>query len=333
MTRQQRVTGQDVAVRAGVSRATVSYVLNDVVGPAIADETRARVRAAAEELGYTPHAAARQLRTGVSDLILLALPPWPVSHALNLCVSTVTQRLGELGYTALVDPATEAVERLEDTLAKLQPVALVASGAHLSPALIDRLGSAGTRAVLGFGDRPLGFATTVVFDQTAATRVAVEHLARRGHRSIVAIMPDDPVFEWFRAGRQTGAEAAAAAHAIDLTVVECPLDHERLTAVVRQLVDGGDRPDAILAYNDDYTLLALRALLDAGVRVPDDMAVIGCDNLPVAELFTPRLTTVDVDMRLLGLRIAETLHQILETGAQPKRILVPEPTVVVRDSA
>ena len=108
MPRVQRVTGQDVAERAGVSRATVSYVLNDAPGQPISAETRARVLAAAADLGYTPHAAARQLRTGVSDLILMALPAWPFSLSLSLAVSTVTHRLGELGYTALVDPAAES---------------------------------------------------------------------------------------------------------------------------------------------------------------------------------------------------------------------------------
>ena len=89
----------------------------------------------------------------------------------------------------------------------------------------------------------------------------------------------------------------------------------------------------MLAYNDDYALLALRALVDAGVRVPDDVAVIGCDNLPVAELFSPRLTTVDVDMRALGTLIANTLHQMLCTGEGPDVIPVPTPVVVERDSA
>ena len=114
MPRVPRVTGQDVAERAGVSRATVSYVLNDAPGQPISAETRARVLAAAADLGYTPHAAARQLRTGVSDLILMALPAWPFSLSLSLAVSTVTHRLGELGYTALVDPAAEERGRPRD---------------------------------------------------------------------------------------------------------------------------------------------------------------------------------------------------------------------------
>lgn len=78
---------------------------------------------------------------------------------------------------------------------------------------------------------------------------------------------------------------------------------------------------------------ALRALVNAGVRIPDDIAVIGCDNLPVAELFTPRLTTVDVDMRALGVLIADALHQILLMGDEPDVVPVPTPAVVVRDSA
>jgi DNA-binding LacI/PurR family transcriptional regulator len=333
MPRPQRVTGQHVAERAGVSRATVSYVLNDAAGQPISAETRARVLAAAAELGYTPHAAARQLRTGVSDLVLLALPPFPLSHAFSLCVSSFTHRIGELGYTALVDPTTQEVARLEHTLARIQPIALVASDEHLSEPLVTRVRSAGTRAVLGFGDAPLGFAPTVVFDQSAPTRAAMAHLASHGHRSVVALMPSDPAFHWFRVGRQAGAEEAAREHGIELTVVESPLDHDRVAEVVKESLAGPTHPDAVLAYNDDYALLALRSLVDGGVRVPDDVAVIGCDNLPVAELFTPRLTTVNVDMTALGTLIADSLHQMLCTGTAPDVIPVPAPVIVERDSA
>ncbi len=210
-------------------------------GQPISADTRARVLAAAAELGYTPHAAARQLRTGVSDLVLLAHPPWPNSHALSLCISAFTQRLGGLGYTALVDPATQEVARLAHTLARLQPVALVASGDLLTEPLVARLRSAGTRAVLGFADRPLGLVPTVVFDQSAVTRVAMAHLARRGHRSVVAVMPADPAFEWFRAGRQAGAQEAADEHGMALTVVESPLDHDRIGSGRRGRTG---RPDA-----------------------------------------------------------------------------------------
>ena len=328
-----RVTGQDVADRAGVSRATVSYVLNDAPGQPISAETRARVLAAAADLGYTPDAAARRLRTGTSDLVLLALPPFPVSNALTLAISSFTQQLGVHGYTALVDPVTEDVTHLERTLARLQPIALVATADLLTPALVDRLHTAGTRSVMGFGDQPMGFTPTVVFDQSEITRIAMTHLFERGHRAVVAVMPDDLAFQWFRAPRQQGAEAAAAALGMTLTVVECPLDHHRVTAVVADSLASGDRPDAILAYNDDYALLALRSLVDAGIRVPEDVAVIGCDNLPVAELFTPRLTTVDIDMTELGLRIADTLHQMLLTGEGPDVIPFPTPAIVQRESA
>ncbi len=331
MTSAHRVTSQDVADRAGVSRATVSYVLNDA-GQPISAETRARVRAAAEELGYTPHAAARQLRRGVSDLVLMALPPWPLSHSLNLCVATVTRRLGEHGYTALVDAATDDVAALEHTLDRVQPVALTASAEQLSAPFVARLRSAGTRAVLGFSDRPLGFASAVVFDQSALTRVAMAHLAGRGRRSVTALMPSDPEYRWFREGRQVGAQEAADELGMALTVAECPLDHESVIEVVGTALAGPEPPDAVLAYNDDYALLALRALTDAGARVPDDVAVIGCDNLPVAELFAPRLTTIHVDMVELGTRIADAIHQLIATDEGPTIVTMPTPVVIERDT-
>ncbi len=257
MASTQRVTSQDVADRAGVSRATVSYVLNNAAGQTISADTRARVLDAVADLGYTPHAAARQLRRGVSDLILLALPPWPLGHAFMLCVTAFTRRLGELGYTALVDPATDEVARLEQTLARVQPVALVAMADQLSEPLVARLRSTGTRAVIGFGDRPLGFAPTVVFDQRAVTRVAMAHLHARGHRHVVALMPADPALQWFRVGRQAGAQGVADEHNMLLTVAESDLDQTQVAQVITDALAGATPPDAVLAYNDDYALLAL----------------------------------------------------------------------------
>ena len=231
------MTGQDVADRAGVSRATVSYVLNDAAGQPISAETRARVLAAAAELGYTPHAAARQLRTGVSDLILLALPPWPLSHALTLCVSAFTQRLGELGYTALVDPATEEVAHLEHTLARVQPIALVASAEHLSAPLVARLrvgrhpsGARLRRSAAGL--RPRGRVRPVARSPGSPWPTSPS----RGHRSVLAVMPDGPGVPVVPGRpRRRASEEAAAEHGMALTVVESPLDHERVAEVVADL--------------------------------------------------------------------------------------------------
>src|SRR5919112_841636 len=121
---QRRVTATDVARAAGVSQATVSYVLNDTPGQTVPAETRARVRAAMDRLGYTPHAAARALRRGHSDTVLFVLPDWPLGAALVAVIEGLTDALEPHGLSLLTPRVTPA-RPLAGVWRSLAPAAVV----------------------------------------------------------------------------------------------------------------------------------------------------------------------------------------------------------------
>src|SRR5215218_6605116 len=121
---QRRTTATDVAREAGVSQATVSYVLNDTPGQTISEETRQRVRAAMDRLGYTPHAAARALRRGHSDAVLFVLPDWPLGAALAALIEGLTDGLEPHGLSVLTR-RTSAARPLAGLWRSLAPAAVV----------------------------------------------------------------------------------------------------------------------------------------------------------------------------------------------------------------
>ncbi len=327
----RRATAKDVAVRAGVSRTTVSYVLNDIADQQISPETRARVLAAADELGYVRNAAALQLRTGTNSLVVSAFPAWPIGPAMADAITATATRLTELGYTALIDLVPSGEPGLDATCARTQPIGLCVAGLDLTPALADRVRRGGTHAIVAVSNRPLGFVPTIVLDQDRVTRAAVRHVVDRGRRRLVALMAAEPALKWFRLEREAGARAEADALGVELTVLDCELNQPSVAeACARALHE--HRADAVVAYNDEYGLLALHALLAAGARVPDDVAVIGCDDLPIARLFAPHLTSVDPQAASLGTLVADSIHRAIEQRGLPDAIRSPEPVIVQRQS-
>jgi DNA-binding LacI/PurR family transcriptional regulator len=280
------VTSADVAAAAGVSRATVSYVLNGV-HDRISERTRARVFDAAEKLGYVPNAVASALRAGRTEIVLLALPSWPLGPAVAEWVSAGVAALEELGYTPLVHFKHGAdAASFSRACDRVRPVALVAPGEDLPPARVASLRENGTRALLAIAAQPLDHVATIVVDQALVGEVATAHLLELGHRRIIALTPAEPQFREIGADRVRGAERAAAAHAAEIL----PVRSERAD-IARALAPVLDRrPTALYAFNDEFALGAIEALAEAGLSVPGDVAVIGCDDSDAARRV--RLTTI-----------------------------------------
>lgn len=285
-------TSADVARLAGVSRATVSYVLNDSTTVRISESTRRRVRAAATELGYVPHAAARSLRAGHSRTVLLPtvdLPAGPLHHRF---LTELESGLRGLDYTVVQYGSTGlGADEAALAWAELRPVAVVAPGTiALTPRGISTLRRSGARAVVTLGPRPVAGAHALVMDQREVGGRAVGHLLARGRRRIGVVMPEDRGLAPYAEPRLSGARHAVRNHAA--LVEPLPLRHEedsaaRLAARWRDL-----RLDAVFAYDDAYAMLLMRALQDAGVDVPGETAVIGADDLMLGRLLRPRLSTV-----------------------------------------
>jgi len=326
-------TSADVARLAGVSRATVSYVLNNTSAVRISEPTRRRVHEAAKELGYVPHAAARSLRAGHSRMVLMPAPTFPVGPLYSQFISDLQWELGRLDYTVVQYGSVGLHgEDAARAWAELRPVAVLVTGAGtLGPQGATVLKGSGARAVVTLGPESVDGAHALLMDHQAVGYCAGAHLHDRGRRRIGVVVPEEDGLEAFSRPRLEGVRAAV--EDTDTSVTELPLAYEeesaaRLAARWREL-----DLDAVFAYNDEYGMLLMRALQDAGVRIPEDTAVIGADDLMLGRLLRPRLSTVHIELPS-GRDLAELVDRAVRNpGAAPETYKVLGATVVHRDSS
>ncbi|MEV7280530.1 LacI family DNA-binding transcriptional regulator [Streptomyces sp. NPDC093111] len=303
-------TSADVARLAGVSRATVSYVLNNTAAVRISEPTRRKVREAAEELGYVPHAAARSLRAGHSRMVLLPTAHVPIGPLYSRFFNELQWALRRLDYTVVqygsvgLDPDEAA-----RAWAELRPVAVVSLGeVDLTPQGVELLKRSGAKAVITVGPQPVEGAHALVMDQSQVGRAAGTHLVERGCRTIGVVMPEEPGLEMFSVPRFEGVRRVAEAAGAELVRLPLRFEEEPAAALAarwREL-----RLDGVFAYNDEYAMLLARALQDAGIAIPEETAVIGSDDLVLGRLLRPRLSTVHIDM-VLGRELAELVDRVV----------------------
>ncbi|MFJ4713775.1 LacI family DNA-binding transcriptional regulator [Streptomyces sp. NPDC088785] len=320
-------TSADVARRAGVSRATVSYVLNNTSAVRISEPTRRRVHEAARELGYVPHAAARSLRAGHTRIVLMPTPDVPVGALYSGFLNEFQWALSRFDYTAVqygsVGVAGDDAAR---AWAELRPVAVLAP-LGMGRRGIDILHRSGARAVITLGAEPVAGAHALITDHRAVGRVAAEHLRERGHRRAGVLMPREEGLDVFAAPRLAGIREAG----VGTVALPIAYDEEQAAQVARRIGQLGLR--AVFAYNDEYAMLLMRALQDAGVTVPDDVAVVGADDLMLGRLLRPRLTTVRLALPS-GQELAELVDRLVRTPpAEPEIREVLGASLVRRESS
>jgi DNA-binding LacI/PurR family transcriptional regulator len=337
-------TSADVARVAGVSRATVSYVLNDSATGRVGARTRQRVLEVAAQLGYVPNAAARSLRAGRSGIVLLDTPNIAWGPLFSEFVADLRTQLRERGYTTVVygDEANDEPEAAVRRWAELRPTAvLFGLGLSISAQAVDLLKRSGTQAVITWGGQRTPGAHWLRTDMTAPGTVAAEHLIERGRRRIGVIVPTDPTLDYFSGPRLKGVRAAAArfarreklAKADAPQVVRIDLDYTEEAAADLAARLPGLGLDAIFAYNDEYAMLVAASLRDAGVRIPDDVALVGADDLMLCRLLRPRLTTVRTEMPA-GLRLAELIDRFVNADdGEPETVEIGTAQIVERESS
>jgi LacI family transcriptional regulator len=320
-----RVTHRDVARRAGVSPSVVSYVINN--GPrAASPETRARVLAAIKELDYHPNAIARGLRSQRTHTIGFVASDY---SALDVFVSPysagvltgVAAELKQNGYYLLVH-ALQIGEDLEPLGRLLRSgrldglVLRLVEPAPASDALLELIATAGLPCVCleCAVDPRFGFGS-VLFDNSSGAHAATTYLLGRGHRRI-GHLQGDPMYESTRA-RRAGYEAAlrAAGQRIDSELIQGDSwDPTTIDTGVRRLIELTDPPTAFFAANDSLAFRAIEVLRMAGRRVPEDVAVVGFDDIPLAQEMMPPLTTVRIPLAEIGRRASARLRQIVTAG-------------------
>lgn len=328
MTRSsRRSTSEDVARAAGVSRTTVSFVLNNRPGQSIPEETRRRVLEAARRLDYRPHASARTLAAGRSELVLLSIPDTRLGPGTSRFVEELATALAEHGLTLVTHLAGAHGRLLPDVCATVNASAVVG----LSPfdtETTDALYRAGAEVVLPLPDSrgDLGDAMESV------GRLQADHLIGQGHRLLGYAMPVHPGLRAMTSGRLAGVtNACAAAAGIAPPVVEeIGLEvADASRAVTRWRASG---VTGVCAYNDETAIAVLAGLRDHGLAVPGDMAVIGVDDIPTAKLAAPPLTTIRFDIHEAGRRRAEAIVAALAGQQTEPSADVSGPLLVRRSS-
>ncbi|MBO2447507.1 LacI family DNA-binding transcriptional regulator [Actinomadura barringtoniae] len=330
-------TSTDVARAAGVSQATVSYVLNDAPGVRISQETRVKVREAAERLGYAPHASARVLRTGRSDIVLIPTSTIPVGRLVAELDMAMSERLRRLGHTVVHfgDPRSRGVAAAR-VWAEWRPAAVFVEAHRLTAAAVSQLYAAGVATVLAFGPEPSPYAPTFVFDDGNVGACAAEHLIARGSAALAAVVPTEHGLDGFGLRRLEGVARVARAHDVPVARVDLPFDEERANEIATGWTrDPGARPDGVFAYNDEYAMLLMRALQDAGLDIPGDIAVVGADDLPLAPLLRPRLSSVRVLTDITPDDLAERLAKMIADGERDPAttIRASRTEMIVRESS
>ncbi|MER8187591.1 LacI family DNA-binding transcriptional regulator [Kitasatospora sp. NPDC094015] len=312
-----QVTSADVARAAGVSRATVSFVLNETPGARVGETTRARVLAAAKELGYVPHAAARSLRAGRSDLVVVPVSVSAIGRLFSEWIDEIETALGQLGYTVVLhgDRTADPVAAAR-VWAQLRPVAVVAVNDSRMTAEAGRvLTRAGVRAVVAGAAEPVPGVTTFIGDQSEIGAAAIGHLAERGRGRIGVVMPAERGLSAFSGPRLAGAERAAAEHGVSVTTLPMRYTDDAAAAIAvlcREL-----ELDAVFGYNDEYAALLGAAFGDLGVAVPQDVALVGADDLLLGQVVRPRLTSIRYQLPSAEL-FAETVDRLVRDGDAPQ---------------
>ena len=336
---RRRTTSADVATLAGVSRTTVSFVLNGRTDVKIPEETRRRVLDAAEQLGYHPHAPARQLAGGRSHVIALVLRQSPEQIAGDAVLAETLRGLAAAarsgGFRVMVEPlAPDGPDATYASLLRAQHAdGLVISGPRVDdPDLLDLVRD-GFPIVLQ-GALPDVEVTSVDVDNVAGARGAVEHLISLGHRRIACIT-NAPLVYTAAQERLTGyrdalraAGIAAPAELVGEAAFDAASGHAAMAGLLARTTF-----DAVFAASDVVALGAIGALREAGLRVPDDISVVGFDDIPLAAYFDPPLTTVRLPAFELGQAAGRALLERIADRAVPLRTLLPTELIVRASTA
>ncbi|MGP6172154.1 LacI family DNA-binding transcriptional regulator [Microbacterium sp. A204] len=311
----RKPTIRNVADAAGVSAATVSYVLNETRGQTITEQTRNRVLSAASELGYVPHSAARALREGMSRIVLLKVGSMLGGHSLDRFIVGMNEELRAHQHALLVTAGPDTIDggAPAEALGALMPRAVL----DLPALLADADANHPLFAIVD------GYRTGLAFH----TLTQLRHLAEGGHREIAFALP----FTLGRAPAISVEEASRIAadlrieriHPLHIALGEDP--HQRIAAV--RTIAESTSVTAVAASSDDVAFGVLNAMESLGLHAPRDLAVIGFDDGMHGQLWRPALTTVSIDAESFGRRAA-----LLMLGRDPGAWVQAPSWVIVRET-
>jgi LacI family transcriptional regulator len=335
----KRVTSQDVANLAGVSRTTVSLVLNDVEGIHISPETRQKVRDAAENLGYIPNATAQALATRRAKAVGLVMTRSPHHIASDTFLPQILGGLLEVIKQHKLHLLIESVEpehqdRVFLELARAKHIdGMILLTPRIDDTALRRLEEIDAYTVV-MGKLADSNLYSVDVDNQLAARRATQYLIDIGHTQIACIA-NAPVTFSSAYERVLGYKDALIASGIppeDDMIRYADFDPQSGFASMQSLLASGKKFTAIFVASDNVAMGAKSALREAGLRIPDDISIMGFDDIPWAKYSDPPLTTVRLPAQKLAFEACLLLMGLMK-GSEPEgRNLVLDTELVVRKS-
>ncbi len=328
---------EDIARQAGVSRSTVSRVVND--HPNVREDVRKRVQKVIQSTGYHPNAAARTLASQRSWTIGLVLP-----HSISSFFTDpyfphltkgIAQACNQYDYTfaLFLVSSKEDEEKIFPRVSRkgLLDGVIVQAGHHGDQLIINRL--AGSNIPMVVAGRPFHSENVsyIDVDNVKAAHQAVSHLARLGYQRIGTI--SGPANSSVSIDRQDGYLKALAEYGRivdEALVVEGDFTEASGYAAMQTLLPA--RPDAVFAASDVMAMGAMRAIREAGLNIPNDIAMVGFDDLPMASFLEFGLTTIHQPVIPFGEKAVEILIDLIENGIHPPRQVIMETELIVRES-
>ncbi|WP_395656549.1 LacI family DNA-binding transcriptional regulator [Nocardioides sp.] len=324
-------TSTDVAREAGVSRATVSYVLNGRSDVRITDATREQVLSAARRLGYQPSPAARALRVGRGDVVLFLLPDWDTTGELGHFLESVGNLTSEAGFVCLRYEGPQWQGHLAALLGKVTAAAVV-TFSPLSARDAEAMAASTIPEVRAWLlDGPEGH--TLRIDQREVVQLQVDRLVSRGYHSLIYAVIKDPRNQQFIDARVSAFKDLVAAQGItdtDVVVLAGRLDE--FVDVVRSMRDTHGSPIGVCAWNDMTAAGILSAAHILGLAVPDQIGVIGVDDTPLAALTAPPLSSIRFDLTQDAALIAATVASTVGVPHEWPAVASDPVTLVTRAS-
>jgi LacI family transcriptional regulator len=335
-----KLTLHEVARRAGVSTKTVSRVVNHQ--GEISDETRARVQAVINEMGYRPNILARSLVNRRSNS--LGVVAWGLDYfAPSQIVVGIEKKARELGYTLLLqliaDPADPSALQMLEILAAYRVDGIIWAIPEVGEnrAWLDTQLRKSLPPILFMNMETRSGVASVSIDNWAGGMSAGLHLIQSGRKHLSLI--SGPLDWWEARQRSEGWRAALCQAGMEATpsqIVEATWSVASGERAMRSLLECFPNVDAVFACSDDIALGALATLYRSGRKVPDDVAVVGFDNIPQSAYFHPPLTTVDQPLAEIGRMAVEKLHEQIVQPSESEENLYGEikvPKLIVRASS
>lgn len=331
-----RATLREVAVMAGVHPATASRALNQQTESLVNAETAARIKKVAAEMGYSPNPIARSLKTSRSASIGLVIPDLtnPLFPPIVRGVEDVLRTVGYNAWIVNTDNRPDVEKAAVDSFRQRNVEGFVFATAHLKHPLLDELAAASTPMVLVNRRSNSADIPSVTSDDAAGVSMAMQHLVDLGHTNIVHLAgPQD---------LSTGVNRRRAFLA-NLEELHLPAESSRTiicdewseqagAKAMRTLLDSGPEFTAVLAGNDLLALGVYDALSERGLRCPDDISVVGFNDMPFMDKVSPPMTTVRIPHYEIGAEAARLLLEVLkDPDRHPRSLLLPL-TMVVRSS-